>query len=64
MIISKIMRLVAHEAYMGPMRKAFDRGEETTQRPRCRWEDNIKMNLRKRGWEGVDWIHLVQDRGW
>jgi len=21
------------------------------------------MDLREIGWEGVDWIHLVQDRG-
>jgi hypothetical protein len=26
------------------------------------WEDNIRMDLRELGWEGVDWIHLVQDR--
>jgi hypothetical protein len=26
------------------------------------WEDNIRMNLRETGWEGVDWIHLAQDR--
>jgi hypothetical protein len=25
-------------------------------------EDNIRMNLGERGWKGVDWIHLVQDR--
>jgi hypothetical protein len=25
-----------------------------------RWEDNIKMNLREIGMEGVDWIHLDQ----
>jgi len=31
-------------------------------RPRCRWEDNIRMDLRNIGWEGVDWIHLAQDR--
>jgi hypothetical protein len=24
--------------------------------------DNIKMNLRERGWDGVDWIDLAQDR--
>jgi hypothetical protein len=29
--------------------------------PRRRWEDNIKMDLRETGWEGVDWIHLAQD---
>jgi hypothetical protein len=27
-----------------------------------RWEDKIVMNLRERGWEGVDWIYLAQDR--
>jgi hypothetical protein len=26
------------------------------------WKDNIKMALREMGWEGLDWIHLVQDR--
>jgi hypothetical protein len=31
-------------------------------RPKCRWEDNIRMNLRETGWEDVDWIHLAQDR--
>jgi len=25
-------------------------------------EDNIRMNLREVGWEGVDWMHLAQDR--
>jgi hypothetical protein len=25
------------------------------------WEDEIRMNL-ENGWEGVDWIHLAQDR--
>jgi hypothetical protein len=27
-----------------------------------RWEENIEMDLREIGWEGVDWIHLAQDR--
>jgi hypothetical protein len=30
-------------------------------RPRCRWEDNIKMDLREIGWSGMDWIDVVQD---
>jgi hypothetical protein len=25
-------------------------------------KDNITMHLMEVGWEGVDWIHLVQDR--
>jgi hypothetical protein len=24
--------------------------------------DNIKVNLREIGWDGVDWVDLVQDR--
>jgi hypothetical protein len=33
----------------------------TLGRPRRRWEDNIKMDLREVGWEGMDWINLAQD---
>ena len=29
---------------------------------RHRWEDNIKMDLKVRGSEGMEWIHLVQSR--
>jgi hypothetical protein len=31
-------------------------------RPRRRWEDNVKMDLREIGWGGMDWIDLAQDR--
>jgi hypothetical protein len=31
-------------------------------RPRRRWEDNIKMDLREIGFGDVDWTHLAQDR--
>jgi hypothetical protein len=31
-------------------------------RPRFRWEDNIKMDLRETGGGGMDWIDLAQDR--
>jgi hypothetical protein len=32
------------------------------ERPRRRWEEGIKMYFREIGWEGVEWIHLFQDR--
>jgi hypothetical protein len=32
------------------------------QRPRCRWVDNIRMDLVEVGWGDVDWIGLAQDR--
>jgi len=31
-------------------------------RPRCRWEDNIKIDLQEVGLEVIDWIELAQDR--
>jgi hypothetical protein len=31
-------------------------------RPKFRWVDNIKINLREIGWGGMDWIDLAQDR--
>jgi hypothetical protein len=37
-------------------------GKESLRRQRCRWVDNIKINLRGIGWGGMDWIDLAQDR--
>jgi hypothetical protein len=31
-------------------------------RPRRKWEDNMKTDLTKIGWEVVDWIHVAQDK--
>jgi hypothetical protein len=31
-------------------------------RPRCRWDDNIKMDITEIGWGGVDWMHVTQNR--
>jgi hypothetical protein len=37
-------------------------GRRPLGKPRRRWEDNIKTDLREIGWKGVDWIHLDQDK--
>jgi hypothetical protein len=37
-------------------------GKRPLGRQRCRWEDNIKMDLQEVGCEGMDWIELAQDR--
>jgi hypothetical protein len=37
-------------------------GEKSLKRPRHRWVDNIKMEIREIGWSGIDWIYLAQDR--
>jgi hypothetical protein len=52
---------------MGEVRDAYsilvERPEwrRPLERPRRRWEDNIKMDLREIGFGDVDWIHLAQD---
>jgi hypothetical protein len=38
------------------------KGRKPLGRPRCRWEDNIKMDLREVGCGCVDWMELAQDR--
>jgi hypothetical protein len=53
---------------MGVKRNAYrifvgkPKGKRPLERLRCRWEDNIKMDLREIGWGGINWIDLVQDR--
>jgi 3-oxoacyl-ACP reductase-like protein len=37
-------------------------GRKPLGRPRCRWEDNIKMDLQAVGCGDMDWIELAQDR--
>jgi hypothetical protein len=37
-------------------------GKRPLGRPRRRWVDNIKMDLREIGWGGMYWIDLAQDR--
>jgi hypothetical protein len=37
-------------------------GKRPLGRPRCRWMDNIKMDLLEIGVSVVDWIGLAHDR--
>jgi hypothetical protein len=37
-------------------------GKRPLGRPRCWWEDNIKLDLRETGINGANWIWLAQDR--
>jgi hypothetical protein len=38
-------------------------GKRPLERPRRRWVDNIKMDLREIVWGGMDWIDLTEDMG-
>jgi len=57
-----------HMIHMGERRGAYGvlvakpEGKRPLGRPRCRWEDDIKMNLKEMGQEGLHWIDLAQDR--
>jgi hypothetical protein len=35
-------------------------GKRPLRRPKRRWEDNIRIGLKKIGWEGVDWMYLAR----
>jgi len=67
-IKSRKMRWVGHVARMGEGRDAcrvfFGRaeGKRPLGRPRRRWEDNIKMDLKEIGIDGANWIRLAHDR--
>jgi hypothetical protein len=49
-----------HRVYRILVRKPEGKGPPG--RSRRRWEGNNKMDLRKIGWGGMDWIDLAQDR--
>jgi hypothetical protein len=67
-IKSRRMRWAGHVARMGEKRNAYmvllGNPEERRPlgRPRRRWVDDIKMDLREIEWYGIDWIDLAQDR--
>jgi hypothetical protein len=67
-IKARRMRWAGQVMRMGEVRGAYNilvgrpEGRRPLERPRRRWEDNIKMHLREIGFGDVDWIHWAQDR--
>jgi hypothetical protein len=67
-IKSRSLRLAGHVAHVGVMRDAYKNllgnPEEKgpISRPRRRWDNNIKMDVKEIGLESLDWIHMAQDR--
>jgi hypothetical protein len=67
-IKSRRMRWAGHVARMGEGRGVYrvlvgkPESERPLGRPRRRWEDNIKLELREIVIDGANWIRLAQDR--
>jgi hypothetical protein len=67
-IKSRRLRWAGHVARMGEGRGVYrvldgePEGKRPLGRPRRRWENNIKLDLREVGIDGVNWIRLAQDR--
>ena len=67
-IKSRRMRWDGHVARMGEERRVYrvflekPEGRRPVGRPRCRWVDNIRMDLREVGCGYLDWIGLAQYR--
>jgi hypothetical protein len=57
MIKPRRMRWTGHIEYWWGSQK-----ERPLGRPRRRWVDNFKIDLREIGWDSVDWIDMAQDR--
>jgi hypothetical protein len=62
------MRWAGHAARIRAKRNVYrilvgkPEGKRQRGKPRRRWEDNIRMDLREIGWGGIDWKDLAQDR--
>jgi hypothetical protein len=58
------MRQTGHVAHNGKIKNVYKilvgkpEGKRPCGRPGYRWEDSIRMDLMKLGWEGMDWIHI------
>jgi hypothetical protein len=67
-IKSRRMRWAGHVARMGEQRGVYrvlvgkPEGRRPLGRPRCRWVDNIRMDLKEVRYGDMDWIGLAQDR--
>jgi hypothetical protein len=64
-IKSRTMRFASHVASMGKMKNAYKifvgipEVKRPLGRPKRRWENYIRMDLRKVSWQDMNWMHLA-----
>jgi hypothetical protein len=67
-VIKSRMRWAGQATHMEKRRNVYrilvgkPKGKRPLERPRHRWEDNIKVDLQELGCGGMNWIELAQDR--
>jgi hypothetical protein len=60
------MRWAGNSAHVGKMKNAYKilvgkpEGKRPLERPKHRWEDNVKLGLKEIGWDGEGWINVAQ----
>ena len=60
---------MGHVAHTGEKRNVYrvlvrkPNGKIPFGRPSCRWKVTTKLDLKEVGLEGMNWIHLTEDRG-
>jgi hypothetical protein len=63
------MRWTGHVAFRGERRVAYSvlvwkpEGKRPLRKPRCKWEECIKIDLQEVGSGGMHWVVLAQNRG-
>jgi hypothetical protein len=68
-VIKSIIRWTGHVTRMGERRGIYrvlvgkPEGKTPLGSPRCRWEDNVKLDIQKVGCGGIDWIELAWETG-
>ncbi|KAJ4428538.1 hypothetical protein ANN_24582 [Periplaneta americana] len=68
-VSGRTFEIGSHVARMGESRNAYrvlvgkPERKRSLGRPRRRWEDNIKLDLREVGYDGRDWINLAKIDG-
>jgi hypothetical protein len=67
MMMPRRIRRAGHEPHMEKNKKNKKNAyrilvRKPEERPRCSWEDSIKMVVKEIRWGGMDWIDMAQDK--
>jgi hypothetical protein len=55
-------KVLACSAHGGDEKRVQNVGGNCSEKNKRRWKNNLKTDLKKIGFEGVDWVHVAKDR--